>query len=199
MKKTILKYGLIASLALTFVPVAARAMVPADSQNIDGENGSLFVHGVLTESACRLDMASSYQDIWLGHLATGELNRPGDETSPVAVQLKLHDCVRQSGHVRDARKGTLTWGALQPVATVSFVAPADNENSRLVKITGAGGFGLRIVDVQHRPVWLGSRSTPLYLSPGENQLTYYISAQRTSAPLQPGLWQGRVDFRLNYD
>lgn len=43
----------------------------ADNGNVEGANGVLRVHGALTESACRLEMASAYQDVWLGKPVLG--------------------------------------------------------------------------------------------------------------------------------
>ncbi|MGL4723254.1 MAG: fimbrial protein [Scandinavium sp.] len=187
------------AVAAALLPSVVCATTATETLSQDGQSGMLYVSGVLTESTCRLDMASAHQEISLGQLSTNELKQPGDETASVAVQLNLHDCVRRSGSIRNARTGTLLWGDQQPVATVSFIAPANEENPKLVKITGAKGFGLRIVDQRRRPVQLGSRSIPLYLSPGENQLTYYVSAQRTAELLEAGAWQSQIGFRLNYD
>ncbi|WP_275075766.1 hypothetical protein [Providencia rettgeri] len=42
-----------------------------DNWDVDGANGTLYVHGALTESACRLAMSSAYQTVELGTLGTG--------------------------------------------------------------------------------------------------------------------------------
>ncbi|MEX5714583.1 hypothetical protein IC615_06225 [Serratia ureilytica] len=47
----------------------------------DGNHGVLFVHGALTEGACRLDMVSARQDVWLGETATGNLAKVGSVQS----------------------------------------------------------------------------------------------------------------------
>jgi len=57
----------------------------------DGNNGVLHVHGALTESACRLEMTSAWQDINLGNIDTAHLAHIGDQGSPIVVQLHLHD------------------------------------------------------------------------------------------------------------
>ncbi|HBY5494024.1 TPA: type 1 fimbrial protein, partial [Klebsiella pneumoniae] len=41
--------------------------------DVEGSSGTLFVHGALTESACRLEMASAHQDVLLGEIGTGRL------------------------------------------------------------------------------------------------------------------------------
>lgn len=184
---------------LVLLPFTSNAVDLADYQVVDGQNGMIYVHGILTESACRLDMASAYQDVSLGSVTTSELRQAGDETAPIVMQIKVHDCIRQSGTRVDPRKGTLLWGDQQPIVSISFVAPANEDNPKLVAITGASGFGLKLMDSQRRQIKPGNRSMPLFLSPGENQLTYYLSAQRTAAPISPGAWQSRVNFRLNYD
>ena len=43
--------------------------------DVEGSSGTLFVHGALTESACRLEMASAHQDVLLGEIGTGRLQK----------------------------------------------------------------------------------------------------------------------------
>lgn len=67
------QYLLAKVVAVLMVPVVVGslwALMPeacaADNWNVDGANGVLHVRGALTESACRLEMTSAYQDVWLG-------------------------------------------------------------------------------------------------------------------------------------
>ncbi|WP_244633678.1 fimbrial protein [Erwinia persicina] len=199
--------GLIVTLITTFgasaliiagVVVITQARA-ADNWNVDGANGVLQVHGALTESACRLDMASDRQDFSLGEIGTGRLRHLGDQGTPVEVQIKLRDCLAEStGSVYD-HIGNRLWSREQPVVTVSFLGPADDNNAQLLKVVGAGGIGLRITDLQGRDVRLGSSGEPLLLTPGQNQLNYTITPERTRAPLKAGAYQAQVNFGLSYD
>lgn len=170
-----------------------------DNWNVEGANGVLHVRGELTESACRLDMQSVRQDVWLGRIGTGRLRRVGDRGTPVAVRLTLRDCLRSASRNRDARTGNLLWSASQPAVSVSFVAPADADNPQLVSVRGVSGLALRLTDEAQRDVHLGSRGAPLLLTPGQNELTYTVTPERTGAFLQPGAYWAQVDFRLDYD
>ncbi|HGM7717172.1 TPA: fimbrial protein [Serratia marcescens] len=193
--------GLILMMPLSLVTLFwllpdAKAM---DNWQVDGVNGVLYVRGALTESACRLEMDSARQDIWLGEISTGQLERPGERAIPAVVKLRLRDCLRTSARNRDKRSGMLSWSQAQPSVRVSFRAVADADNPQLVKVLGVKGVGLRMLDVHDEDVRLGSRGKPLWLSPGDNVLNYRIAAERTVAPLQAGSYQSTIDFHLSYD
>lgn len=186
------------------VLIAATAVVTpfaraADNWNVEGANGVLHIRGELTESACRLDMQSARQDVWLGVTGAGRLQRVGDRATPVAVRLTLRDCLRSASRLRDARTGNLLWSASRPAVSVSFVAAADVDNPRLIAVRGVSGLALRLTDEELRDVRLGSRGAPLLLAPGQNELIYTVTPQRTGASLQPGSYWAQVDFRLDYD
>ncbi|ANS44717.1 fimbrial protein [Serratia inhibens] len=171
----------------------------ADNWNVEGANGVLKLQGILTESACRLDMSSAYQDISLGEIGTGRLQRVGDRGVPTAFQLRLRDCVRTAGSSLDERSGVMSWDASQPLVSISFVAQADINSPQLVKAHGVSGLGLHITDSQGRDVSLGFRGKPQFLTPGQDTLTYFVTPERTAAPLKAGAYRSQVDFRLNYD
>jgi type 1 fimbria pilin len=170
-----------------------------DNWNVDGAHGVLHVRGALTESACRLDMTTARQTVELGEIGTGRLLNMGDRGTPVAVTLRLYDCLRSGARNRDLRTGNLTWDQIQPAVSVGFIAPADANSPSLISVRGASGLALRLIDAAHRDVRLGSRGTPLLLTPGQNELTYYVVPERTTAPLIAGAYQAHVDFWLNYD
>ncbi|WP_447878829.1 fimbrial protein [Serratia fonticola] len=192
--------------AALMVPVMIGSMLAlmpeagaADNWNVDGANGVLHVRGALTESACRLEMTSAYQDVWLGETGTARLAQIGAQGTPVAVRLRLQDCLRTPANNRDERSGNLLWSAHQPAVSLSFVAPADADNPQLIAVRGASGVALRMVDQLGRDIRLGSRGAPLMLAVGQDQLDYVVKLERTRAPLQAGAYSAHVDFRLNYD
>ncbi|NIC27711.1 fimbrial protein [Serratia plymuthica] len=199
-------YLLTQAAAVLMVPLvigAVFSLLPgaraADNWQVEGTNGVLRVQGALTESACRLDMTSAWQEIDLGEVGSGRLRKTGDQGTSVAVRLKLQDCLPGPSRSLDTRTGNRLWSADQPAVTVSFNAPADADNPQLVKVQGAGGLGLRLTDVRGRDVRLGSRGAPLLLTPGQNELTYHITPERTRAPLQAGAYWAQMNFGLSYD
>lgn len=142
-------YGTLGGLAL-MAPLTLGAMLwlmPAaqgqvvDNWYTDGANGVLQVRGALTESACRLEMASAWQDISLGEIGTGRLQNVGDRGTPVAFELLLRDCLRSPAGSRDSRSGALTWANDQPAVTVTFRAVQDADNPQLVKVQGFPDWG----------------------------------------------------------
>lgn len=175
------------------------AQAKADNWDVDGASGTLYVHGALTESACRLDMISAHQDVALGEVGTGRLQEIGASGEPVRVELRLADCLRSPAGSRDLRSGGLTWADNQPAMTVSFNATRDADNPQLVKAQGVSGLGLRMENAQGEDVRLGSRGKPLLLTPGQNTLSYTVTPERTPAPLMAGSYRAVVDFHLSYD
>ncbi|MEL5640079.1 fimbrial protein [Serratia ureilytica] len=202
-----LRYYLVLSGLALMVPLSLTVllwMLPAakavDNWEVEGANGVLYVSGALAESACRLEMDSARQDIVLGDIGTGRLAQLGDRGTPVKFELRLRDCQRGSAAVRDERNGALNWALDQPAVRIGFTAPIDADNPQLVKVVGASGFGLRLLDSLGRDARLGSRGAPLWIAPpGTDVLTYTIAPERTSALLQSGAYQAIVDFNLSYD
>ncbi|WP_368927381.1 fimbrial protein [Serratia marcescens] len=198
-------YGVLGGLAL-MVPLSLAALLwllpvaqAVDNWQVDGASGMLYVRGALTESACRLEMDSALQDVWLGEIATGALARPGDRGTPVSVTLRLRDCLRGPAASRDERTGALSWAADQPAVRVNFVAVADADNPQLVKAQGISGLGLRMLDAHGQDIRLGSYGKPLWLTPGKNTLNYRVMAERTGAPLRAGSYLAMIAFQLSYD
>lgn len=163
------------------------------------QTAELQVTGTLLESACYLDPSSTYQTLPLGELSTTHLRRVGDQGTPVALHLKLQGCVRSSGGRRDEQQGTLVWSAIEPVAELTFNAVADADTPELIKVVGAEGFGLRLLDVQGNDARLGRTAPAWFVSPGDSQLTYYIRPERTAAPLRPGAFRASLNVNLAYD
>ncbi|MBG5898601.1 type 1 fimbrial protein [Providencia stuartii] len=169
-----------------------------DNWDVDGAHGTLYVTGALTESACRLAMSSAYQTVNLGTTGTGQLQHEGQTGTPVAVQLRLEDCL--SGESRQRNKlGNLLWSPDMPAMKIRFLAPADSQEPRLAAVTGVKGIGLQLSDASRRPITLGQYSAPQLVSPGQNQLTYYVTPVRTSAGLNAGAYQALIQFQVSYD
>lgn len=169
------------------------------AQAVEGMSGLLEVSGSLHNSPCVLDMTSSYQTVDLNTVPRSQLERPGDQASPVAFQLRFLDCQRASGSLQNERTGNLVWSAYQPVVSVAFVAVADVDDPRLVQVQGITGMGLRITDASGREVPLGRRGEPLFLAHGSDMLTWHVQPTRTSAALGNGAFRAAVDFRLIYE
>ncbi|AZE62711.1 MULTISPECIES: fimbrial protein [Pseudomonas fluorescens group] len=167
--------------------------------DVEGMSGVLNITGSLYETPCSLAMTSLFQTVDLGVVSRSELQRPGDQAAPIAFQLRFQDCQRIAGSIRSERTGNLTWSAHQPVLSVMFVAPADADDTRLIKVQGVTGMGLRLTDQLGRDVQLGSRGEPLFLALGDSTQTWNVHPTRTSAPLTNGAFRAVVDFRLNYE
>ena len=179
--------------------LAAGVHAAEDDEDIEGMSGMLNVLGSMHESPCSLDMTSLHQTVDLEDVSTSQLQRPGDQATAQAFQLRFTDCLRTAGRVRNDRTGNLSWSAYQPVLSVTFDAPADADDPRLVKVQGITGMGLQLTDALGRDVQLGSRGQPLFLPVGRNTQTWRVRPTRTSAPLTSGAFKAVVQFRLNYE
>lgn len=171
----------------------------ADKPDAAGPNAQIHVAGALLESACSLAMDSAYQEIWLGNIGTADLHRAGDQGVPVAIQLRLRGCVRTEGGRREEHGGALAWSSAEPVIGLTFRGPADRDNPELAGVAGAAGFGLRLTDTLRRLIKLNKPSRPWFARPGDSVLTYYVTPERTSAPLRAGAFHSYINLYLTYD
>lgn len=170
-----------------------------DNWNVEGAHAVLRVYGALTESACRLEMDSSYQDIQMGETGTAQLRRMGDRGTAIAFNLRLKDCLRAATSIRDEQTGGLTWSPNQPSLAMTFLSALDENNPQLIKAQGISGMGLRLEQSDGQSVALGHRNKALILAQGKNTLSYKLTPERTSCPLVVGNYTAVVDFRLNYN
>lgn len=189
------------SLLLGLLCLSPGVRAKADNWDVEGESGELHISGQLTEAACRLDMTSVFQQVELGNILAGEMVGVGTEGEPVVFQLHLKDCLRTAGSRHNNRTGNLSWSESQPVVSVAFLAPVDANTPELVRLDGQGvsGVGLRLMDERHMPVRLGSWNSPHFLDPGQDDMTFYVVPERTSALLGAGTFRATVDFHLNYE
>ncbi|EQB4817739.1 TPA: fimbrial protein [Citrobacter amalonaticus] len=168
------------------------ALAGSDSLNIK-------VLGMMTEGACVPDLASAWQEVNLGETPTALLKKPGDRGMPIPIVMHFKYCIRMRGNSLDVKTGTRTWDPVQPVLTVSFIAPADADTPQLVQVTGASGIGLRITDAQQNDIRLGQRGKPQFATPPRDELIWYVTPERTRAPLIKGAYQASVNFFMEYD
>lgn len=170
----------------------------ADNWEVDGAHGEIHVHGSLTESACRLATNSDRQDISMGNIETAQLRHIGERGKAVRFEIKLEDCASSASRMSDSYTGNVTWSNRQPSISISFKAPLDPDNSELIQVSGASGLALRLTDMLGRDVRVGGHATPLQLTPGNNQLVYMITPERTRASLVAGNWWSLINIGLDY-
>lgn len=169
------------------------------SGSTNAQEGALRISGGLIEGACQLEMDSALQEIDMGTISSAELVKPGDRAAPVSFQIRFRDCVRGKGHQRDEDYGTLLWSEHQPVVNLMFMAPADMDTPELFAVRGATGIGLRLTDKAARTVQPGRRNHPVFLTPGNDQLTFNVAVERTASPLVVGMYSATADFRVSYE
>lgn len=170
----------------------------ADEKSVSGDVPFIVV-GMMVEGACILEMQSASQEISLSTLSASLLKKIGNRGAPVPLVLHLKNCIRMQGSSTDRRTGSRSWDAIQPITTLTFLAPANRYSPELVQVTGAQGIGLRITDVRQNDIRLGERSKPQFLTPGSDELIFYIAPERTPEQLILGPYKAVVNFSLEYD
>lgn len=115
--------------------------------------------------------------------------------TPCALDMSSADQAIDLGNV--SRSQLLLPG--DEASPVAFLAPADEDDPRLVKVSGVSGLGLRLTDALGRDVRLGARGEPLFLAHGNDTLNWQVQPTRTAAALSNGAFRAAVDFRLMYE
>ncbi len=176
----------------------AQAREP-DTRRADNRYGLFHVKGAVLRDACRLDMASAWQEIDLGNTKTSQFANPGDRGQAATVELRLKDCqqIRRSQISPDT--ALLSWSESQPLVSVRFVAARHKDNDQLIAVNGVEGVGLRLTDRQQKKITLGQRGEPLFLERGTDTLIYYVAPERTQSALEANAWDAFVGFELLYD
>ncbi|ELY2495650.1 type 1 fimbrial protein [Cronobacter muytjensii] len=180
------------SAALGFIaPVMADEPVSADG-------GELYVHGVMRENTCRLEMDSAWQDVDLGDISRADVSLVGKMAKPVTVTLYLRDCPEISTRSANLTALTHTRSAEQPAYQARFVAPTDAFNPDLIKVTGASGIGLRLKDSRGQTVKMARQGDTVLLNPGQDQVTFTLTPERTAAQFMAGPYHALINFSMIY-
>lgn len=176
-----------------------QAAVQTDNWHVDGEYGELHVRGELTESACRLDMDSSFQLVDMRNNPVGRMLHPGDSGEPVAFQIRLLDCLSLPGGSHDNRTGGLVWSENQPVVSLAFLARENTDLNSIIHPENSSGIGLKLLNSQHQPIQLGRWGRPFIIEPGQDEMTFYIVPVRTQEPLIASTFRASLNFFLTYE
>ncbi|WP_442876509.1 fimbrial protein [Enterobacter cloacae complex sp. ECC445] len=189
MMKTILLTGLLLAVASTANAEDEKSLV---------DTGTLFVHGDLQENTCRMTMDSAWQDVNLGTTSRAEVDHAGKAAEPVKVNIYLHDCPELASWSKNITPMTTTFSTLQPPYSARFMGVQDDYNPELIKVVGASGIGLRLRDSKGATVMLSHNSDSILLNPGQNQLTFTLQPERTTAPFVAGPYHALVNFSMIY-
>ncbi|EIS1618863.1 type 1 fimbrial protein [Salmonella enterica subsp. enterica serovar Sandiego] len=160
--------------------------------------GEIYVHGILQENTCSLEMDSAWQEVDMGVTTHSMVNASGKRTQPVNVTLYLRDCPEVESWSVNNPTLTKTWSTLQPGYQARFEAVADESNPDLIAVKGASGVGLRMRDNHGRTVKLSAPSSTVLLSPGQNEVKYALEPVRTQAVFRPGAYYALIYFSMNY-
>ena len=199
-----LKTKMLRMVACIFMPLTLVTLSHAKTSapghwGVDGASGKIEVRGILVESACRLDLSSTYQEIDLGILPVSRFRNVGDFGTPVHFSLMLKDCLRTGARAQDERTGNKIIDGFQPSVNISFLATTVVSNSDLVSVSGTSGLGLEIKDEKNGSVILGYPGQPYILSPGQDSLNYTITPVRTGEHVNVGTFRASIFFYMMYN
>ncbi|WP_370966565.1 fimbrial protein [Enterobacter wuhouensis] len=168
----------------------------AENNNMAGE---LHIQGFLLVGACHLEMQSLFQEVNLGNISKGILQKPGDAGEPVHFSLRFRNCDRTGGRQINRYTGVTSWDETHPVVSVSFLAPTEPNTVHLIAVQGIKGIALMINDNTGRQIVPGIAGVPHFLTPADNALNYTVKVVRTSAPLETGDFRAVADFKVSYN
>jgi len=197
-----LKISNFQKLLIILIATLSLQMAHATEQNNwlkNGLHGVFHVNGAVYRDACRLDMASVFQEIDLGDTKTSQFSRPGDRGRATTLELRLKDCQQISRSLMNVPGASLSWSDSQPLATIRFIANSHKDNNQLIALNGIEGIGLRITDHQGKSIPLGQHGEPLFLEPGTDTVIYHVAPERTRSVLEANEWDAFVSFELIYD
>ncbi|ELY9424134.1 fimbrial protein [Cronobacter dublinensis] len=173
------------------------APVMAD-EPVSADGGALYVHGVMRENTCRLEMDSAWQDVDLGDISRADVSLVGKMAKPVTVKLYLRDCPQIPTRSANITPLTHTRSAQQPGYQARFVAATDALNPDLIKVTGVSGIGLRLKDSRGQTLKMSRQGDTVLLNPGQDQLAFTLAPERTAAPFRVGAYHALINFNLFY-
>lgn len=162
------------------------------------DTGELYVYGDLQENTCRMTMDSVWQEVNLGSTPRADVNMVGKSARPVTVTIYLHDCPELAHWSTNITPLTETASSMQPPYKARFVAVSDNENPALIKVNGASGIGLRLKDSRGKTIKFSRLSDAMLLNPGQDQITFTLTPERTSAPFKAGPYHALINFSMLY-
>ncbi|EPH6761668.1 fimbrial protein [Cronobacter dublinensis] len=174
------------------------APVMAD-EPASADGGALYVHGVMRENTCRLEMDSAWQDVDLGDISRADVSLVGKMAKPVTVTLYLRDCPEIPTHSANITPLTYTRSAQQPGYQARFIAPTDALNPDLIKVTGVSGIGLRLKDSHGQTVKMAQQGDTVLLNPGQDAVSFTLAPERTAAPLVAGPYHALINFSMIYE
>ncbi|MEY0972484.1 fimbrial protein [Providencia huaxiensis] len=172
---------------------------PTDGWEVDGQHGVIHVSGSLTENPCELAMKSTNQSISLGNISFSDLNSSEQVMQPIPFQIELLNCLQVQSELQNFQTGKTVWSSTQPAVKVKFLAVNEPEYSNIIRVNGAYGFGLQVANSEGKILPISKESNPTLIASGQNNLTYYVSAIRTSGPLIPGTFSALIAFEMLYD
>ncbi len=144
-------------------------------------------------------MESSNQSISLGNISFADLNQSKQSKRQVPFQIELLDCLEVQTELQNSQTGDTVWSTTQPAVKVRFIAPTEPQYTDIIRINGAQGLGLKVMNVAYQVLPIGKDSNPMLIASGQNRLTYYVTAVRTSGPLIPGAFSALIAFEMLYD
>lgn len=171
------KLLLTAMMAATF-SVAVQAAPPAA-----GTPGTVRFQGEIVSGACGIDSNSLDQVVNLGQVPSHLFVKKGDRSTTVPFEIVLTDC------------DTTTYKN----ATVTFTGANSVDNSDILGITGAAtNVGIRIQAGTNEFLKLGTASSPMLLSNGDNHLQFGAMYEATAAGVTAGDADANAQFTVAY-
>lgn len=183
---------------LAFIFLCGFSSVANANESSVPDTGEIYVHGMVYENTCRMEMDSSAQDIDMGEVNRAQLNASPKGANGKLLKIYLRDCPEINTWSPNISTLKTTRSQLQPGYQATFLAQMDESAPDLIKVHGASGLGLRLRDANGKTVLLSRQSDTLLLSPRQDQIVYTIYPEKDQAMFVPGEYHALLSLSMYY-
>jgi len=174
---------------LTIIKTAAVAALIATTQGAFAADGTVNFVGQIVDAPCSIAPQAQNLTVPLGKISRATLDGAVGKVSPPAkFNIALQSC-----------------GATAKGATVTFAAPADVDNTTLLRVgvgeldgSYATGVAVQVSDSAGTPIPVGQASGNYTLVQGDNALAFQANYVSTKAAVTVGTGNAMAQFTVAY-
>lgn len=158
----------------------------ADEGNMGQGTGTVTFHGSIIDAPCSISPDTVDQTVEMGQIASAQLANQGS-SAPVPFSIDLENC-----DVTTASSAQVTFNG---------VVDANDSSKAMLGLNGtASGAGIVITDGSADTLPLGTASSAVTLSEGDNTLQFaaYLKGDDASAVV-PGEFNSVANFAMSYN
>lgn len=180
--------------------VCALSLISWMTPAVQNEMTEIHVEAAVVDAPCGIALSSRDQTYELPPIPRNTLNKPGKKTQIRWFNIRLRNCLIEESSLANTSTISNSWSSLGPMMAITFDGARIETNPGLFSVTGtAKGIGMRLFNAKSEPLIPGTESPAVFLTPGENLLTYGVAVERDSADIQVGVYRSVVSFKVTYE